>query len=385
MRNNDINRRRFLRYTATGGAGLLVSAGLLGQSQADAAPKFEQRVLGRTGMKLPILSMGVMRADNPNLVKAAMRSGIVHFDTAHGYQKGNNEAMLGKVFKGVPRDSFTVATKINLGKNVMDENAPSLFMDRFNTSMGRLGLDHVDVLFLHAIDNAAAVLHGPVLEVMQKLKKEGRVRHTGVSTHKNEPEVIDAVIKSKVHEVVLTSYNFRQAHVAEMKAAIARAAAAGVGVIAMKTMAGAKNVNVSAALKWALQDKNVCTAIPGFTNFEELDVCIEAAASLRYTPGEEAFMARADSVPTLYCQQCGACAGQCPQNLPIPDLMRAYMYAHGYRNPGLAKETIAALDLPDNPCSDCAACTVRCRSGFNVGEKIADIARVRFVPDAFLV
>ncbi|MDR2673545.1 MAG: aldo/keto reductase, partial [Opitutaceae bacterium] len=349
------------------------------------ASKFEQRTLGRTGMKLPVLSMGVMRADNPNLVKAAMRSGIVHFDTANGYQKGNNEVMLGKVFKDVPRGSFTIATKINLGKDVMAEKAPALFMDRFNTSMGRLGLDYVDILFLHAIDNAAAVLHGPILEVMEKLKKEGRIRHTGVSTHKNEPAVIDAVIKSKVYDVALTAYNFRQDHLAEMKAAIARAAAAGIGVIAMKTMAGAKNVNVSAALKWALQDKNVCTAIPGFTNFEELDVCLEAAASLGYTPDEKAFMARAGSVPTLYCQQCDACAGQCPQDLPIPDLMRAYMYAHGYRNPGLAKETIAALDLPDNPCSGCATCTVHCRSGFNVGAKIADIARVRSVPDEFLV
>jgi predicted aldo/keto reductase-like oxidoreductase len=392
MRNN-INRRRFLRYTATGGAGLLVPASLLGQSQADtaassknnSAPKFEQRVLGRTGMKLPILSMGVMRADNPNLVKAAMRSGIVHFDTANGYQKGNNEVMLGKVFKDVPRDTFTIATKINLGRDAMSEKAPAMFMERFNTSMERLGLDYVDILFFHALDSAAAVLHGPILEIMEKLKKEGRIRHTGVSTHKNEPEVIDAVIKSGVYEVALTAYNFRQEHVAEMKAAVARAAAAGIGVIAMKTMAGAKNVNVSAALKWALQDKNVCTAIPGFTNFEELDVCLEAAANVRYTPDEKAFMARADSVPTLYCQQCDACAGQCPQNLPIPDLMRAYMYAHGYRNPGLAKETLAELSLPANPCSGCAACTVTCRSGFNVGAKIADIARVRSVPDEFLV
>ncbi|MDR1011373.1 MAG: aldo/keto reductase [Opitutaceae bacterium] len=392
MRNN-INRRRFLRYTATGGAGLLVPASLLGQSQADSAasaknkpaPKFEQRTLGRTGMKLPILSMGVMRADNPNLVRAAMRSGIVHFDTANGYQKGNNETMLGRVFKDVPRDSFTVATKINLGRDVVSENAPAMFMERFNTSMGRLGLEYVDILFLHAVDSAAAVLHGPILEVMQKLKKEGRVRHTGVSTHKSEPEVIDAVVKSGVYEVALTAYNFRQEHVTEMKAAVARAAAAGIGVIAMKTMAGAKNVNVAAALKWALQDKNVSTAIPGFTNFEELDVCLEAAANLSYTPDEKSFMAQAGSVPTLYCQQCDACAGQCPQDLPIPDLMRAYMYAHGYRNPGLAKETLAELSLPDNPCSGCAACTVQCRSGFNVGAKIADIARVRSVPDEFLV
>ena len=47
-------------------------------------------------MKIPVISFGVMRADNPNLCKAAYEKGIKLFDTANGYQNGNNEIMLGK-------------------------------------------------------------------------------------------------------------------------------------------------------------------------------------------------------------------------------------------------------------------------------------------------
>ncbi|MDR1009597.1 MAG: aldo/keto reductase [Opitutaceae bacterium] len=387
---NHINRRRFLGFTAAGGAGLLLSSRLHSQpvaekSAAKPMPGFEVRTLGKTGIRLPVLSMGVMRADNPNLVRAALRSGILHFDTANGYQEGRNESMLGTVFKGVPRENFVIATKVSLRRDLTGDRAPRLLMERFNTSMERLGLDYVDILYLHAVNSAEAVLHEPVHKVMRQLKKEGRIKYCGVSTHDREPEVIDAVIKSQVYDVVLTAYNFKKQKEVDIKSAIARAAAAGIGVVAMKTMAGAKNINVSAALKWALQDKNVTTAIPGYTNFDELDVCLGAAANLAYTPEEKAFIDGGDKVASLYCTQCHGCDGQCPQSLPIPDLMRAYMYAHGYRQPGLAKETVAALNLPENPCGGCQACTVNCRSGFLVADKIKDISRIRNVPDAFLV
>ena len=414
--NRHINRRRFLSVTATGGASLLLSSALHAQSQsaaqpddaakkdAEAKPRFEMRPLGKTGITLPILSMGVMRADNPNLVKAAMRNGIVLFDTANGYQNGNNELMLGQVFKGVPRDSFVLATKANSGRDNVTAEAVRGFLEKFDVSMKRLGLEYVDILYAHALENEEGVLNEDLIKAFETLKKQGRVKHTGISTHKNETVVIDAMIKAGVYDVVLTSYNYKKQQSFDLKGAIARAAAAGIGVVAMKTMAGAKDVNIPAALKWALQDKNVTTAIPGFTDFDQIDVCLETVANLAYTPEEKAFIEQ-EAVPgkgsgkggsgkgprkgkktaSLFCLQCGQCDGQCPKNLPIPDLMRSYMYAHGYRMPGLAKETIAELGLPANPCGDCATCNIDCRAGFDVCAKVKNISRVSAVPDEFLV
>jgi len=62
-------------------------------------PAIIRRRLGKTDIELPIVSFGVMRSDNAALVKSAFEMGFVHFDTAHGYQEGKNETMLGNYLK----------------------------------------------------------------------------------------------------------------------------------------------------------------------------------------------------------------------------------------------------------------------------------------------
>jgi len=62
----------------------------------------------------PIVSMGVMNADNPNLVRAALDGGIFLLDTAHGYQEGRNEEMLGTVLKDRQARRFVLCTKVFL-------------------------------------------------------------------------------------------------------------------------------------------------------------------------------------------------------------------------------------------------------------------------------
>jgi len=114
-----------------------------------------RRRLGRTGIEVPIVSMGVMNADNPNLVRAALDGGIFLLDTAHGYQEGRNEEMLGTVLKDRKRDAFVLCTKVFL--STLDRKT-GLFspqtrgdevQEKLDISLKRLGLDHVDVLYLH--------------------------------------------------------------------------------------------------------------------------------------------------------------------------------------------------------------------------------------------
>jgi len=98
-----INRRAFLSTSAGALAGVLTSGkkvlGLQpGQSRQE-QKSLIQRTLGKTGYKIPIVGMGVMNADNPELVYRAYELGIRHFDTATNYQRGRNEEMVGRVIE----------------------------------------------------------------------------------------------------------------------------------------------------------------------------------------------------------------------------------------------------------------------------------------------
>ncbi|MBA7483946.1 hypothetical protein ES707_19463 [subsurface metagenome] len=211
----------------------------------------------------------------------------------------------------------------------------------------------------------------------------------GVSTHRNEPEVIQAAIDSKFYDVVLTSYNFKQGHYLEVRKSTAKAAAAGLGVVAVKILAGGarrrvKIVNAKAAIKWVLQDPNVHTAILGFTTFDQINTDLSVMEDLTLTETEKKDLQLQSSAEGLYCQGCEKCLAQCPHRLPIPDIMRAYMYTYGYRNLGAAQDLLLSLDLPANPCDGCTGCTVSCAKGFDVAGRINDVIRLKDVPSSFI-
>ncbi len=388
MNTNSVNRRNFLKLSATAGAALALSpASVQANEVSMLKTKIPVRTLGRTGIKIPVLSMGVMNADNPAVVKAAYNSGIYHFDTANGYQNGRNEEMLGEFFADKPRSSFVIATKIKANQG---DDAATQFLEKFETSLRRLRMNYVEILYFHAINKVDDVNYAPIVEAMVKLKKEGRAKFLGISTHSNEPAIIDAAVANGNYDVVLSAYNFRKDNKDELNAAIERAAKAGLGIVAMKTMAGVyldkertQKVNIKAALKWAWQNPNIHTAIPGFTSFEQLEECLDAASNIKLNKEEKQFLAATHD--TMYCNGCRICVEQCPKRLPIPDMMRAYMYSYGYKRPALAKEVISELAIAENPCGDCASCDVKCTAGFQIAEKVKDITRLQGIPAEFLV
>ena len=383
----SLDRRNFLKLTAAGAAGGL----LLGNRTAWATSNntFRQngiihRTLGKTGMKLPVVNLGVMRVDNPRIVTMALDGGMTFLDTAHGYQNGRNEEMLGELLKNRSRDSFYIATKIR-GNNE-DE-----LMGQFNISMERLQLDYVDILYLHASNSREHVLQEERLRTLSKIKEQGRARFLGVTTHSNEPEVVRAAAGSGVYDVVCPAYNFQMEQLQDLQQAIAEAAGAGLGVIAMKTMAGAywdrerqDPINTRAALKYALQNENIHTSIPGVTAFHELEDNFDVNRDITMTSDEISDLRLDQAQAGMFCFGCESCKPQCPKNLPVPDIMRSYMYAYGYRDLSLARSTMDSLELPENPCNSCDSCPVKCVRGFDVAHKIRDIGRLQHVPSDFL-
>jgi uncharacterized protein len=392
------DRRAFLKSSMAGITGVVAGgaalSGISDLKREIAREGIIYRTLGRTGLKLPVVSMGVMRSDNPNLVKAALKTGVVHIDTAHGYQGGRNEEMLGKLLKEFPRDSFIISTKI---KGEGDHELPEAeveekFLSKFEISIKRLQMDYVDILYLHSASSRDYVLFPGYLRAIKKLKDQGRVRFAGVSTHSNEPEVIRAVVESDFYDLVLTAYNYTQKHLPEMQKAIAEADQAGLGVVAMKTMAGGyldrertRKVNARAALKWALQNEHIHTSIPGFTSFDEMEESWSVVGDLTLTEDETKDLQSSFNSGSMYCNGCQSCLSQCPAHQPIPDAMRAYMYAYGYRETLNARSLLEEIGLNGQACADCGVCLVtNCTARFDVRAKMLDIARLLEVPAEFM-
>lgn len=403
----SIKRRQFIKSTVAGVGGFF----LLNSKERKLIDPFTDeknerkiiyRTLGKTGLKLPVISMGVMNADNPHLVRAALEAGIVYLDTAWGYQRGKNEEMIGEVIKGRPRESFVIGTKVpgmprdrKTGLYTVATTGEA-FLEKFEESLKRLGLDYVDILHLHGVSRRENTLFEPLMKALEKARKDGKARFVGVSTHSNEPEVIQAVIDSKLYDVVLTAYNFKQNHQKEMNEMIAKAVKAGLGIIAMKVIAGIApdrrafkrgeiTVNAAAALKWVLQNENIHTTIPGFTTFDQLQANTVVMRDITLNKEEKEYIKTASAQESLYCQGCHKCIPQCSAHLPIPDLMRSYMYAYGYGNLAAAHEVLSTLELPENICQGCAECAVKCESNFKITAKIQEIVRLKDIPTDLFV
>ena len=396
MSENLMDRRGFMKSSVAGvGSFFYLASNDRGQEEKKLGNrKVVYRALGKTGIKLPVVSWGTAYIGSTSMIRTGLDAGIVHLDTAQNYQRGRSEEIIGEAIKGRPRDSYFIATRIFTPKERISflptpQATEDAFLRSLDVSLKRLGLEHVDILYQGEIARREGALHEPILKAMEKAKKEGKTRFLGISTHKNEPEVIQASIDSHLYEVVLTSYNFRQKHYLEVREAIAKAAQAGLGVVAMKVMGGLTvdplDFNSPAALKWVLQDPNVTTAVLGFCTFEEMETDLSVMGDLALKDSEKQWLHKQVFSSGFYCQQCGKCLHQCLKKIPIPDLMRAYMYAYAYRQPVLAKNLIASMALPQQICEDCSSCPVQCANRWRVSEKIRDIARLRDVPLDFLV
>jgi predicted aldo/keto reductase-like oxidoreductase len=395
-----MGRRHFMKSTFAGFAGFFFLASNEKKQEEKVIDikgkekKFVYRTLGKTGLKLPVINMGVMNSDNPNLIRAALDSGILLLDTAHAYMQGRNEEVIGSVIKGRPRDSFFIGSKVSLPQDrttgLYKEGATTEeFLKKLDISLKRLGLDYIDILYHHGVSRRESAFFEPVLKAMEKARKDGKFRFAGITTHMNEPEVIHAAVDSKAYDVILTAYNYQQNHVAEVKDSIARAAQAGLGIVGMKAIRGGSRQtpsvkNPAAALKWVLQDPNVHTIVPGFTTFDQMDIDLAIMENIGLTDSEKEDLQKGASLPGSYCQGCRECLGQCLKGLPIPDLMRAYMYLYDYRNLSMAQDLVVSLNLPQHVCRDCSQCPVNCSVGFNVSGKIRDVVRIREVPSEFI-
>ncbi len=398
--NSNFSRRKFIGTSL----GAVVSAGIAGviprsalaegtEETARAAGEIQYRTLGRTGLKLPIVSMGAGAASDPGIVKASYELGVRHFDTASAYQFGRNEQMVATAINrmGV-RDKVAIGTKALTStqrRGATPEQLRKRLIKTADASLRRLKTDYLDILYVHDVQDVAPIKDEAIIDGMKQLKSEGKVRFTGISTHSDMANVINAVTEGGFYDVVLTSLNFTMADDTALLGAIKKAAEKGVGVVAMKTQAGGTNFPnpqsrqeftnstiATAALKWVMRNKNITTSIPGFSNYEFMREDFSVATNLEYTELEKKFLSDNNIRMSIgFCRQCRQCLASCPNDADIPNMMRTHMYAAQYSDFQLARATIDDIPAVNglNNCVSCAECTANCANTVDIARRIEEL------------
>lgn len=371
-RDGKFDRRAFLKITTVGSAAAMSLATPLKGMAEDAGKSIEYRTLGRTGMKVAIVGIGALKITEPAIFQAAFERGVNYVDTARGYLNGNSEKVVGQALKGY-RDKVYVATKFKLGSK-------EHMLSQFEESLRCLETDYVDVIQVHNLKSKAEAMDPVAKEVVMQLKKEGKVRYAGVTTHSNEVEVAQALIDDpdNFYDILLIKYNFQSPP--EIKQVIQKAAEKNIGIVAMKTQNGGYQGKEwgdasphQAALKWVLQDKNVALAVPGMNDLAEVmeDTAVMRAPSL--TSEEKRLLERYGAfLEARACRLCGECNPTCPNGVDIQEVNRCLMYAEGYRDILLAKQTFREIPGACSPekCTSCHKCSASCVRGLNIAARM---------------
>lgn len=372
---NGMKRRDFLKLgvvTATSAAAGLSLGKVLGATTTPSVTPV-YRTLGRTGLKVTTVSFGAMLTPEHEVMETAFDLGINYVDTARRYMGGRNEEIVGKALKG-RRSKVYVATKtVSSSSSKRD-----IFRD-VETSLSKLKTDYIDVIQLHSLSSKDRAFDPETREALMELRKQGKVRFFGVTTHTNQAEILNALADdpTKFFDVALVGYNFKSD--SAIKQSIARAAGSGIGIVAMKTQAGGYKTNAlgstsphQAALKWVLQDTNVACAIPGMQNMSMFQEDIVVMNSKMTQTDARVLERYSDAINPYYCHLCSACEAGCPSHVAISTINRSLMYLEGYGARELARATYQGIppDKTASQCSNCATCLARCVNGLNIAEKM---------------
>ncbi len=359
----------------------LSSAAMLPAVEAlAAAPAVRYAKLGKTGLKITKLVFGSMITSDQTVIERAYDMGINCFTSARDYQKGNNERLLGAALKG-KRDKVILSTESvdMMWRPKTEKETAEYVLNNIDTSLKELQTDYVDLFFLHQ-KNQPDWIPDEVVEALRSAKKQGKLRHAGITTH-TLPKMADYLIQSDLFEAVIPMYNFTMD--AEMHAAAKKVHDAGIGVIAMKVMAGGLRSKtplpqlkrpgaLTAAVKWALNNPNVDAAVTSMTDMDQLEQNVRAMTEPFVDSERQLLAAALEQYGPDYCRLCGRCEGTCAQSLPIPEILRCGMYAEGYGQFALGRSKF--LELPaearDRRCGECSSCSVRCGYGIRVAERV---------------
>jgi aryl-alcohol dehydrogenase-like predicted oxidoreductase len=295
------SRRDFLRVGAAGAAVLLGNT-LPARGEADRPPR---RVLGKTGIQVPILGLGTVALGNLGdekkavaLLNKAIDLGVTYIDTAPprtrlalltGY--GRAQRFLNSVLKERRKEVFLVTKCL--------ETDGDKTIELLDKSLKELGVEQVDLTYTHSIGHAvydfdALVGDKGPMAALERAKKDGLTRFVGVTGH-NRPEKFARVIARRDIDVMMNAVNIVDRHTYAFEDLVwTQARKKKIGLVAMKVFGGGiitckmPAELMQASFRFAQSVKGVTLTVIGMRSEKELEQNVEWAKTFKPMTIEEA-------------------------------------------------------------------------------------------------
>ncbi|HWR59914.1 MAG TPA: aldo/keto reductase [Thermodesulfovibrionales bacterium] len=386
-----IKRRDFLKVAAlttvaTATSPLRVATG------AETPSVKSYRGIGKTGLKMSDISFGAGKLPAASLILRAVDSGINYFDTAPDY--GQSEKTIGEAMGRIQREKVIITTKfcnpepypghLPYGAKKKD------YIASVDGSLSRMKTDYLDFCLVHAIGEKSKnleaekkrLLDNEMLAAAADLKKAGKIRFLGTSSHgpNNMEELLMTAVKSGHFDMIMPSFNFMK--FPKLPEVMKEAYKREIGVIAMKTLAGAKEMEIEgggelshAAFKWVLKHPEISGLIVTMKTVADIELYL-AASGQKFTSADQKTLKRYASLySSEYCRTgCGQCQGSCANGVEIASIMRYRMYFMDYGMEKRAMESYALLENKAAACLGCSdpACIGSCPYGLPVRDMLCD-------------
>ncbi len=350
-------------------------------------------LLGFGAMRLPLAKDGTI--DGPRaeeMMDLAIRFGVNYIDTAYPYHEGKSEAFVGEVLKKYPRKSFFLATKLPCWKVNTLSDAKSIFAEQLE----HLQMKYVDFYLLHAIDGEAydKMVSLGVMEYLEELKKEGRIRYIGFSFH-GVYEDFEKIIQSRAWDFCQIQYNYLDTEDQAGTKGYLLAEKLGIPVIVMEPIKGgslaslppdlqhhlndldAKATPASFAMRWVGSHPYVKVILSGMSTLEQVSDNLRSLTDFKKLTERE-YIALDEIGDTMRGRVGNGCTGckycmPCAFGVDIPGNFALWNRYRMFQNYDLVKkewENATKQNSRPPACTECGQCVPLCPQNINIPEDL---------------
>ena len=351
-------------------------------------------------MRLPMKGDKVDTEEFSKMVDTFIENGFNYFDTAHGYLGGLSETAIKECLTSrYPRDQYILTDKLTNFFFKKEEDIRPFF----ESQLEACGVDYFDYYLMHAqsADNFAFFKKCHAYETALELKKEGKIRHFGISFH-DRADVLEQILKEYPQiEAVQIQFNYLDYEdpAVESRKCYEVCCKYGKPVIVMEPVKGGNLVKLpdearavfdklhggspaGYAIRFAAGFDGIRMVLSGMSSLEQMEDNISYMKDFQPLSKEEQEAVQKvteifQSQNMIQCTACRYCTAGCPKHISIPDLfacMNAKKIFHDWNTDYYYNNVHTVNNRKASDCIKCGKCEKACPQHLPIRKLLEDVA-----------